>query len=280
MLPVTPPAPANLNYEALEQIPGTDGFINARNFPAYMQALYKFVIGGVAIAGLLMLVIGGFFYMTAAGNNSQLTKAKSIITDALIGIIVALFAWLLLFTINPDLVSIDLSRLGYLTTDPKHNPLASGSDTSNAQRGPAGSAPVTGNCGGMDVRGIKATQCGDASPELVTFLECMHEILPDAAITSISDDNAVGNLSACQGDNHKPYDRQNRTGCAHMRNSCHYGGRAQNSQSYAVDLTYRTNITPEQYIEACQSCNGIYCHQEPYHFHADIKPCQQPYSGN
>jgi len=105
----------SFDYTAFEQIPGTEGDLTS--FPDYLQALYKFVIGGVAIAGLLMLVIGGFFYMTAAGNNAQLTKAKDIIRDALLGIIIALFAWLLLFTINPDLIKIDLSGLSELATE-------------------------------------------------------------------------------------------------------------------------------------------------------------------
>lgn len=42
-------------------------------------------------------------YVTAAGNTSRISTAKTIITDSLLGIVVALFAWLFLYIINPDL---------------------------------------------------------------------------------------------------------------------------------------------------------------------------------
>ena len=67
-------------YTPLENIPGTSDAIDT--FPAYIQAIYKFAIWGVGIAALFMIIIGGFWYMTAAGNTSQMGTAKKIITDA------------------------------------------------------------------------------------------------------------------------------------------------------------------------------------------------------
>jgi hypothetical protein len=54
-----------------------------------------------------MLTIGGFMYIFSAGNAASATTAKNIIRDALVGLLVVMFAWLLLFVINPDLVQID-----------------------------------------------------------------------------------------------------------------------------------------------------------------------------
>jgi hypothetical protein len=52
-------------------------------------------------------------YITSAGNNTQMGKAKGIITDALVGVILALVSYVLLFTINPELLKINrLSPVG------------------------------------------------------------------------------------------------------------------------------------------------------------------------
>jgi hypothetical protein len=66
---------------------------------------------------MLMIIIGGFMYMTAAGNTSKAGTAKTVITDAIYGLIVALSAYLLLFIINPDLVGVDIS-MSPMTTRP------------------------------------------------------------------------------------------------------------------------------------------------------------------
>jgi hypothetical protein len=96
-------------YVPMEKLPGSPG---AANFKDYVLAIYNFAIWTVGIAALLMISIGGFMYFTAAGNTSKTTKAKEIIGDAIFGVIITMTAWLILYVINPDLVNVDLSRLG------------------------------------------------------------------------------------------------------------------------------------------------------------------------
>ncbi len=99
----------NFNYKLLESFPG---FFSAgttmTNLPEFILAIYKFGIWTIGIAGLFMLIIGGFMYMGSAGNNSTATSAKGIIFDSLIGIVAALSSYLFLYVINPDLVRIRL----------------------------------------------------------------------------------------------------------------------------------------------------------------------------
>lgn len=97
---------AQYTYTPLEPIPGFSG---ATDFPAFIIALYKFGIWTVGIAALLMITIGGFMYLTSAGNTSKMDSAKGVITDALIGLIIALAAYLILYIINPDLVKVQIS---------------------------------------------------------------------------------------------------------------------------------------------------------------------------
>jgi hypothetical protein len=63
-----------------------------------------------------MLTIGGFSYMTSAGNQAQVGTSKKLITDAILGLIVVFVSWLVLYTINPDLLGAEPSKKG-LTID-------------------------------------------------------------------------------------------------------------------------------------------------------------------
>jgi hypothetical protein len=88
-------------YEPMEEIPG---FGRPTDFPSYIMAVYQFGIWAIGISALLMITIGGYVYLTSAGNTSQTGKAKGIIFDAIAGIILAMVSYLLLYVINPDLV--------------------------------------------------------------------------------------------------------------------------------------------------------------------------------
>lgn len=95
------------SYRLLETVPGGGTEEQVTTFPAYVKGLYNFATGFVVIAALLMITIGGFYYITSAGNQAQAGTAKKIITDALIGLVVVFCAWLILHTINSSLVGAD-----------------------------------------------------------------------------------------------------------------------------------------------------------------------------
>lgn len=48
---------------------------------------------------LILMIYGGYLWMTAAGNEQQVEKAKDIIKDAIIGLIVVLAAYAITYTI-------------------------------------------------------------------------------------------------------------------------------------------------------------------------------------
>ncbi len=70
----------------------------------YVRYLYLFGLGLVGLAGFAALVFGGFWYMLSDTLTSK-EKAKDILRGAISGLILALAAYLILYTINPDLVS-------------------------------------------------------------------------------------------------------------------------------------------------------------------------------
>lgn len=80
-------------------------------FVDYIQTIFTLMISIAGIAALLMIMFGGFQYITAGGNESRTGQAKDRIKNAILGLILALCSWLVLNTINPDLVAINLPGL-------------------------------------------------------------------------------------------------------------------------------------------------------------------------
>lgn len=78
-----------------------------------ISKFYVWAIAGAALLALIMLIFGGYRVMTAGGNAQQAGDGKSYITSSLIGLALLLGAYLLLNTINPDLVNfhLDFSQL-------------------------------------------------------------------------------------------------------------------------------------------------------------------------
>ncbi len=62
-----------------------------------LEDMIIFVINGIlGLLGIIFLVLtlyAGFLWMTAAGNDDQVSKAKSILTAAIIGIIIIIAAY-------------------------------------------------------------------------------------------------------------------------------------------------------------------------------------------
>jgi hypothetical protein len=104
---------ASFSYTPMEQIPGfaTDG-----NFYNYISAVYNFGIWGVGVSALLMITIGGYMYISSAANVASVDKSKAVITDAVIGLILALISYLLLYVINPNLVRLDKGEVASTAT--------------------------------------------------------------------------------------------------------------------------------------------------------------------
>lgn len=52
-------------------------------------------LGIIGVLFLLLMIYAGFLWMTAAGNETQLTKAKGILTNSLIGTFIIVLAYTL-----------------------------------------------------------------------------------------------------------------------------------------------------------------------------------------
>ena len=92
--------------------PGQEIQITGRSFIDYMMAIYKWSVGAIAIIAVIMIMVAGFQWMTAAGNASTIGQAKSRISSSLIGLLLVIGAYSILNFINPSLVHLRTLDLG------------------------------------------------------------------------------------------------------------------------------------------------------------------------
>jgi len=53
-----------------------------------------------------MIMVGGFLWLMSGGSSNRVSKAKEFITNALMGLLLALFSYMLLYTVNPRLTAL------------------------------------------------------------------------------------------------------------------------------------------------------------------------------
>lgn len=93
-------------------IPGTNFVANQTvnitptTLAEYIKGLYSFGVVAATIVAVIVVMYGGFLWLMAGGNSSQVKSAQSWITGAITGLTLLLMSWLLLQTINPALVEL------------------------------------------------------------------------------------------------------------------------------------------------------------------------------
>ncbi len=87
--------------------PGS-GESETTNAATFLPGLFKLMIGIATALAVIMLIFGGIKYMStdAIGGKSD---ARATIENAIWGLLLAISAWLILYTINPKLVEFNLN---------------------------------------------------------------------------------------------------------------------------------------------------------------------------
>lgn len=55
--------------------------------------IINWVLGLLGIVAVIMILWGGFTWLTAAGNEEKVEKAREVISAAVIGLVIILLAW-------------------------------------------------------------------------------------------------------------------------------------------------------------------------------------------
>lgn len=88
-------------YVPIEEIPLVG---KPSEVTAYLKGIFQFGVAAIAIVSMVVIMIGGYLYIFSAGGKTE--KAKQMITNALLGLGLALTSWIIVYTINPDLVEL------------------------------------------------------------------------------------------------------------------------------------------------------------------------------
>ncbi len=80
----------------------------------YISSLYIFGVYAATIAASIVIMVGGFLWLTAGGNTAQIGSAKSYISGALLGLLLMLGSYTVLRLVNPNLVEFTALRIPVL----------------------------------------------------------------------------------------------------------------------------------------------------------------------
>jgi hypothetical protein len=185
-------AEVDTNYAPLTTLPGVFTAGTPTNPVAVLKGIYGLAIGIGSVIAVVMIIFAGFKYMYVESMNGK-SDAKEQIQNAILGLLVILGSYIILRTINPDLVDFDITlnggrgRVAGLTAYQvaldqirRENAIASRELGTELRRGEALQAQV---------RGIERTQAslqadieeareqhGDNSPEVRALLSQMEEL--------------------------------------------------------------------------------------------------------
>lgn len=87
------------------------GFLYVRYLPEYIAGVYRYVLGGAAIIATVMIMIGGVQYIFGGAGSENISKAKTRISNAAVGLVLILTAYVILAAVNPALTAFHALRL-------------------------------------------------------------------------------------------------------------------------------------------------------------------------
>ncbi|MBD3245182.1 MAG: hypothetical protein GF335_04275 [Candidatus Moranbacteria bacterium] len=126
----------------------------------YIDVIYKLLVYVVGVFGVVMFMVGGFQYLTAAGNTSLTSEAKKTMFAALVGVIIIVSAYLLLRIINIELVNL---------VDPKGGGGGGGAESGAKNESPQKQAENPENQNAEPEKTLEDDQYGD--PEYPTEVD-------------------------------------------------------------------------------------------------------------
>jgi len=214
----------------------------------------------------IMIAYSGFLFVTNPVNASGKEDAKRILTNTVVGIVIALAGWMIVNAIMAVLYNPD-AKSGQTTLGVWSSLIRTqGADICLPLKASRQNVPGTN----LEISGVASkftfddgidAQIPDASPALSNLLACMVSKVPAGVgrISSISDSfitSGQKTFQQCAGG-----------ACQHAANSCHYGGKACIGESYAVDFGDENNMN--FLIPAAEECGGVTLN-EGDHLHVSV----------
>ncbi len=72
---------------------GREAGLPEGEFDVTVVKIVQWFLSALSLFAVLMIIIGGYTWMTAGGNEEKIKKAKSLIQTTIIGLVIILFSW-------------------------------------------------------------------------------------------------------------------------------------------------------------------------------------------
>lgn len=67
--------------------------------------IIQWILGFLALIAVIMIIYGGFVWLTAAGNEERIASAKKVISAAIIGLVIILLAWAIVWFVTQGVLN-------------------------------------------------------------------------------------------------------------------------------------------------------------------------------
>ncbi|MFA7286145.1 MAG: hypothetical protein WC052_00580 [Patescibacteria group bacterium] len=279
----------------------------------YIASLYILAVSAATLLAAIVLLVSGFIWLTAAGNTNRISLAQTYAGGAVIGLVLMLGSYVILYTVNPQLTKFTALNLAYIANVPLEQKAiidaAQFCSWRDLEKFPAGSEQCPGaayanfsSCPqpqptegtnvccctkvtlGEDTFSdlpIASDQGAHATKQLAELMSCIKSNV-DVTFNSISDDN-IAKGTCTPWDPNETYSSS--TNCQHHRGSKHYGelssGSLPSGFSCAVDIRARTfedfDRIRDIIVAKCPNIGGGYepplWETKPPHMHIEMNDC-------
>lgn len=241
----------------------------------FIQNIMNVMISLAIIFMVFFIVWAGFLFVMSATNPESRSKARSMLINAFVGMVIVLAGWLIVDFVMKTLYGggtfgpwnkilqindPDGSCIIAKTPQPIQGlpgvvgAVVNGGSTGGSSGG-GGITVGGGSIAGFSYQtsGVSAQQPA-VSSALASLLTCMSPKVPKGVgqISALTDSYSTTNatrIAHCAA-----VGRQGDKSCSHTANSCHYGGRSCVGQTYAVDFGDEQNQTA--LINAAKACGA------------------------
>ena len=79
----------------LDETAGSAGLQTNRTIPQIVGGVLQTVLSLLGLIALIIIIIGGFMWMTAGGNKETVEKARQLMLNGLIGLVIIVFSYMI-----------------------------------------------------------------------------------------------------------------------------------------------------------------------------------------
>ncbi len=96
----------NVSGATRANLAGATGLDEKKDPRVIIANVIKIILGFLGIIAVILILLAGFKWMTAQGNEDQVTEAKTLLTQAVIGLAIILSAFAIATFVTSELIGI------------------------------------------------------------------------------------------------------------------------------------------------------------------------------